>query len=122
LHLALGFATLTARPWRGDRRGILSRVTGLSLRRSYDRHALCHVCVSTQKKRSVAPTIATDRKPSDRRERPTIPNAPEGEVGRSELNILLSRYKYKAADGKSDNVSTVVESIRRFSLVFVFST
>tara|TARA_Y100001951_G_scaffold82474_1_gene70964 strand:+ start:44 stop:169 length:126 start_codon:yes stop_codon:yes gene_type:complete len=38
-----------------------------------------------------------------------------------DLNILVSRYKYKAADGKNDNVSTMVESMRRFSLVFVFS-
>tara|TARA_R100000664_G_scaffold5940_1_gene10913 strand:+ start:471 stop:596 length:126 start_codon:yes stop_codon:yes gene_type:complete len=38
-----------------------------------------------------------------------------------DLNILVSRYKYKAADGKNDNVSTMVEFIRRFSLVFVFS-
>ena len=38
-----------------------------------------------------------------------------------DLNILVSRYKYKAADGKSDNVSTTVEFMRRFSLVFVFS-
>ncbi len=39
-----------------------------------------------------------------------------------DLNILVSRYKYKAADGKSDKVSTMVESTHHFSLVFVFST
>ncbi len=80
------------------------------------------ISASPNKKSGPLPTHAQQTAmPSDRPSVPTIPNAPEGEVGRSELNILASRYKYKAADGKSDKVSTMVESIRRFSLVFDFS-